>query len=64
MYYVEVTDADKTSGGGGVDDEIIDVIEYTLDMARDMVKQGANNPSPPSCLLGVMWFLSNKTKVA
>lgn len=60
MYYVEVTDADKASCGGGVDDELIDVVEYTIDAARDMVKQGASNPSPPSCLLGVMWFLSNK----
>lgn len=49
-----MTDDDKSADhdGGGVDDEIIDVVELTLDQCRDMVKQGATNNSPPSCLLG------------
>lgn len=64
MYYLEVTDDDKSAtGGGGTDDEMIDVIEYSLDEARDMVKQGSNNTSPPSCLLGIMWFLANRVPV-
>ncbi|XP_075146889.1 uridine diphosphate glucose pyrophosphatase NUDT14-like [Haematobia irritans] len=60
MYYCEVTDNDKSSSGGGVDDELIDVVEYSLEEARQMVQQGSDNNSPPSCLLGVMWFLTNK----
>lgn len=54
LYYCEVTDDDKSADhdGGGVDDEIIDVVELTLDECRDMVKQGATNNAPPSCLLG------------
>ncbi|XP_065366198.1 uridine diphosphate glucose pyrophosphatase NUDT14-like [Calliphora vicina] len=60
MYYCEVTDADKCSSGGGVDDELIDVVECSIEEARKMVQQGSENNSPPSCLLGVMWFLTNK----
>lgn len=60
MYYCDVTDADLRTAGGGIDDELIEVVEYSLDQARDMVKQGANVPSPPSCLMGILWFLCNK----
>ncbi|XP_030370311.1 uridine diphosphate glucose pyrophosphatase NUDT14-like [Scaptodrosophila lebanonensis] len=60
MYYCEVTDADKVNSGGGVDDEIIEVVELSLDEVRAMVRQGAVNNSPPSCLMGLMWFLANK----
>lgn len=61
MYYCEVTDDDKVTTGGGVDDEIIDVIELSLDEASAMVAQGASNNAPPSCLLGIMWFLKNRS---
>lgn len=60
LYYCEVTDSDKANNGGGVDDEIIDVVEFTLDECRDMLKQGANNNAPPSCLFGISWFFANK----
>ncbi|TMW48909.1 hypothetical protein DOY81_006004 [Sarcophaga bullata] len=62
MYYCEVTDADKCSSGGGVDDELIDVVELSIEEAHKMVQQGSVNNSPPSCLLGVMWFLMNKAQ--
>lgn len=61
MYYCEVTDDDKTTTGGGVDDELIDVIELSLDEARAMVSAGATNNAPPSCLLGIFWFLENRS---
>lgn len=61
MYYCEVSDADKVQGaGGGVDDELIDVEELTLDQAREMLKQGTEHTSPPGFLFGVLWFLTNK----
>lgn len=60
LYYVEVTDDDKAAEGGGVDDEIIDVLELTPDQCRNMLQQGAVNNAPPSCLLGISWFLTNK----
>lgn len=52
LYYCEVTDADKATSGGGIDDEIIDVVELTIDECRDLLKQGTENNAPPSCLLG------------
>lgn len=60
LYYCEVTDDDKVNSGGGVEDEIIDVVELTIDECRDMLKPGAINNSPPSCLFGLSWFLANK----
>lgn len=60
LYYCEVTDADKKTSGGGVDDEIIDVIELNMEQCRDMLKQGVTNNAPPSCLFGISWFLANK----
>lgn len=60
LYYCAVTDDDKETTGGGIGDEIIDVVELTLDEAQAMVSQGATNNAPPSCLLGVLWFLTNK----
>ncbi|KAH8420888.1 hypothetical protein KR222_008306 [Zaprionus bogoriensis] len=60
MYYCEVTDADKAHSGGGVDDEIIEVVELSLDQGKRMVQKGAVNNSPPSCLMGLLWFFANK----
>lgn len=60
LYYCEVTDDDKVTTGGGIDDEIIDVVEMSMDECKKMVAQGAVNNSPPSCLLGISWFLANR----
>lgn len=60
MFYCEVTDADRACQGGGVDGEMIDVVEYSMEEARQLVTQGASVTSPPSFLLGVLWFLTNK----
>lgn len=61
LFYVEVTDADKLpTGGGGVDDEIIEVVEYSVDEARKLTEKGNVLTSPPSFLFGVLWFLTNK----
>lgn len=60
MYYCEVTDADKANSGGGVEDEIIEVVELSLEEANRMVQQGAVVNSPPSCLMGLMWFFANR----
>ncbi|XP_002137264.3 uridine diphosphate glucose pyrophosphatase-like [Drosophila persimilis] len=63
MYYCEVSDADKANSGGGVDDEIIEVVELSLDEAKRMLQKGAVNNSPPSCLMGLLWFFANKAPV-
>lgn len=60
LFYCEVTDDDKTQMGGGIGDEIIDVVELTIDEVRDLLKQGTVHNSPPGFLFGLLWFLSNK----
>lgn len=61
MFYCEVTDDDKVKGaGGGVDDELIDVHELTIEQAKEMLKQGTEHTSPPAFLFGILWFLTNK----
>lgn len=60
LFYCELTDEDKLSQGGGVDDELIDVVEYSIEDAKKLVSKGAVNNSPPSFLFGVLWFLTNK----
>lgn len=41
-------------------DEMIEVVELSMDEVNEMVKQGATSVSPPACLLGILWFLHNK----
>ncbi|KAJ6638899.1 Uridine diphosphate glucose pyrophosphatase NUDT14 [Pseudolycoriella hygida] len=60
MFYCEVTDDDRVAAGGGVDGEMIDVVELPIDEVENMVKPGAKNVSSPGFLLGVLWFLCNK----
>lgn len=60
LYYCEVTDSDKMTSGGGIEDEIIEVAELTIDEVRNMLKVGTVNNAPPSCLFGLSWFLANK----
>lgn len=60
MYYCEVTDDEKVETGGGVDDELIEIVEYSIEDIENMVKPGNNLMSPPSFLFGIMWFLMNK----
>lgn len=60
-FYCEVTDDMKVSSGGGVDDEIIDVVEMSVEdvkkyLSLDYIK------SPPSFMFGMYWFLYNKIK--
>ncbi|XP_053945515.1 uridine diphosphate glucose pyrophosphatase NUDT14-like [Anastrepha ludens] len=60
MFYSEVTDDDQVTKGGGVGDEIIEVVEYTIPEAANLLSKGGKVNSPPSCLLGIAWFLMNK----
>lgn len=44
----------------GIDDEIIEVLELSIDEARQMMVQGSSHPSPPSFLFSMLWFLTYK----
>ncbi|CAG9789144.1 unnamed protein product [Diatraea saccharalis] len=60
LYYCEVTDDMKTEQGGGVEDEIIEVVEMTIPQIELMLNSEGPLASPPSCLFALMWFLHNK----
>lgn len=59
LFFAEVRDEDRKNHGGGVDDEMIEVVEYTIDEIRQIIATGCIS-SPPCFLLGVQWFLSNR----
>ncbi|XP_072930197.1 uridine diphosphate glucose pyrophosphatase NUDT14-like [Epargyreus clarus] len=60
LFYCEVTDEMKTEQGGGVGDELIEVVEMTISQIEEMVSSPGPLCSPPSCLFALMWFLHNK----
>ncbi|VVC93007.1 unnamed protein product [Leptidea sinapis] len=60
FFYCEVTDDMKTEQGGGVDDEIIEVVEMTIPQIEQMINSPGPICSPPSCLFALMWFLHYK----
>ncbi|KAI5634731.1 uridine diphosphate glucose pyrophosphatase [Phthorimaea operculella] len=65
LYYVEVTDDMKSStDGGGVDDEIIEVVEMSIPEVEKFLLETPPSAqplaSPPSCLFALMWFLRYK----
>lgn len=60
-FYCEVTDDMKVSQGGGVGDEIIDVIEMSVDDIKKYINQD-NVKSPPSFMFAIYWFLFHKEK--
>ncbi|EFA04948.1 uridine diphosphate glucose pyrophosphatase NUDT14 [Tribolium castaneum] len=61
MYYCEVTDDMRVAQGGGVDDEIIDVVEMPVEEVLEYAQQGYVN-SPMNFMFGLQWFLYHKYK--
>jgi UDP-sugar diphosphatase len=62
LFYCEVTDEMRVTKGGGVDDEIIDVIEMPVEKVVEYARQSYVN-SPMNFMYGLHWFLYNKRKV-
>lgn len=60
-YYCEVTDDMKECSGGGVDSEIIEVTEMTIDDLKKYLAQD-RILSPPAFMFSMYWFLYNKVK--
>lgn len=60
MFYCEVCDEAKASAGGGIDGEVIQVVELTIPDAREVVSHVGTVNTGPGTLLGTQWFLSNK----
>ncbi|KAA0186719.1 hypothetical protein HAZT_HAZT007852 [Hyalella azteca] len=64
MFFTEVTDASKVAAGGGLaaEGELIEVVEMSIEEARQLLKQKAVQ-SPGEFLFGLMWFLANKASI-
>lgn len=60
-YYCEVTDEMKINVGGGVDEEMIDTVEMSVDDIKAYINQ-EHVRSPPSFMFCIYWFLYNKLK--
>lgn len=61
MYFVEVTDDQKSAQGGGVDDEAIEVLEFDPEDVRKTLycrDEDAPYSRPPAMLFGTSWFLN------
>lgn len=61
LYYCEITDKMKVNDGGGIEDEIIDVIEMTIPEVEALIQQ-THIPCPASFLFGIQWFFNKKLK--
>lgn len=60
LYFTEVTDEQKSTQGGGVDDEAIEVMEVDIEDARKNIycrDEDAAYSRPPAMLFGTCWFL-------
>lgn len=60
LFFTEVTDEQKSSSGGGIEDESIEVLEVDIDDARKTIfckDEDAPLSRPPAMLFGTCWFL-------
>uniref|UniRef100_A0A336KQ54 Uridine diphosphate glucose pyrophosphatase NUDT14 n=1 Tax=Culicoides sonorensis TaxID=179676 RepID=A0A336KQ54_CULSO len=60
LFYCEVTDEQKVSEGGGIQNEIIDVVELSIEEVSEKMGLGTCHNTPASSMLGILWFLSFK----
>ncbi|XP_068157227.1 uridine diphosphate glucose pyrophosphatase NUDT14-like [Drosophila tropicalis] len=59
LFYCEVCDEQKVSEGGGVNDELIEVVELSINQVKQMVKTCSSFNGSPSVFVGILWFLAN-----
>jgi UDP-sugar diphosphatase len=60
LYYVEVDESMKVSEGGGVDDELIEVIYLPTKEAKTMIFD-ENIAKTPGLMFAFMWWFENKS---
>ncbi|XP_030370310.1 uridine diphosphate glucose pyrophosphatase NUDT14-like [Scaptodrosophila lebanonensis] len=60
LYYCEVNDSQKVASGGGVHDEVIEVVELSIDEVECFVQSGTEINGAPGLLVAFLWFLANK----
>ncbi|KAG4067188.1 hypothetical protein HA402_000179 [Bradysia odoriphaga] len=62
LFYCEVTNADKIGKATDVDsdDKFVEIVEMSIQEVEQMVGLIVNDRLPPTCLMGMFWFLRNK----
>ena len=61
IYYVEVTQEQKVSSGGGVDDESIEVVEIPSNKVEELIFS-KEKISTPGAKFALMWWIHYKVK--
>lgn len=59
LYYAEIDDSMKVSEGGGVDGEMIEVIELTVEEAKAFI-YNEKIAKTPGLMFAFMWFFNTK----
>lgn len=59
MFYAEVTDKMKVTAGGGIDQELIEVVEMGVPEMKELLAQ-PEILSPAGFLFGINWFMQHK----
>uniref|UniRef100_A0A0V0GD76 Uridine diphosphate glucose pyrophosphatase NUDT14 n=1 Tax=Triatoma dimidiata TaxID=72491 RepID=A0A0V0GD76_TRIDM len=62
MFYIEITDQQKLFPGGGIEEELIEVIELSMDEAKEIL-QHPSPVVPVEFLYGLRWFFTNIRKL-
>lgn len=60
LYFTEVTDDQRSSEGGGIEEESIEVLELDIEEAKKAIycrDEDAPYSRPPAMLFGTCWFL-------
>ena len=61
LYFTEVTDDQRSTQGGGIEDESIEILELDIEDARKAIycrDEDAPYSRPPAVLFGTSWFLN------
>ncbi|KAJ2951692.1 hypothetical protein O0L34_g13853 [Tuta absoluta] len=64
LYYCEVIDSMKVAKGGGIDNELIEIVEMPIEEVENLLLAPARqpSPSPPAFFFALTWFLHFKAK--
>lgn len=58
LYYAQVTDDMKANEGGGIDDEILEVVEFSMEQGKELLEK-RDLQCPGEFMFGLLWFFTN-----
>ncbi|XP_014249491.1 uridine diphosphate glucose pyrophosphatase-like isoform X2 [Cimex lectularius] len=66
LFYTEVTDDMKTGPGGGVENELIEIVHLRMDQIEKIIREdeaSSSNNVSGEFLFGLMWFYNRQSKL-